>query len=81
MLLTTGGGLVGGDRLDVQVDGAGRARGAWSPPQAAEKVYRSLGRRLPGRRRICAVEAGGWLEWLPQETILFDGARLDAADA
>src|SRR6185436_7664715 len=23
-----------------------------------------------------AIEAGGWLEWLPQESILFNGARL-----
>ncbi|MFC7691124.1 urease accessory protein UreD [Paeniroseomonas aquatica] len=42
---------------------------------AAEKVYRSLG---PDSRieTTLSLGAGAWLEWLPQETILFDGARL-----
>jgi urease accessory protein len=73
-LVTTSGGLVGGDRLDVDIAVGAGAR-LLVVGQAAEKVYRSLG-------SDCAVEialdaaAGGWLEWLPQETILFEGARL-----
>jgi urease accessory protein len=43
--------------------------------QAAEKFYRSTG--ADTEMSIClTVGAGGWLEWLPQESILFNGARL-----
>ena len=44
--------------------------------QAAEKVYRSLGADCRVDVELSAA-AGSWLEWLPQETILFEGARLD----
>ena len=74
-LVTTSGGLVGGDRLEIAAavgDGA-RARIA---PQAAEKIYRSLGPPVVIEIALTAG-AGGWLEYLPLETILFDGARLD----
>lgn len=73
-LITTSGGIVGGDRLTVVVTaGAGARLRVY--PQAAEKVYRSLG---PDSRIAVTLkaEAGAWLEWLPQETILFEGARL-----
>jgi len=43
--------------------------------QAAEKVYRSTGADA-GVDISLSVDDAGWLEWLPQETILFDGARL-----
>lgn len=73
-LITTSGGIVGGDSLTIEVTaGAGSSLRVY--PQAAEKVYRSLG----ADSRIAVdlkAEAGAWLEWLPQETILFDGARL-----
>ncbi len=68
------GGLVGGDRLDIDVR-LGDGTRACMIGQAAEKIYRSLG-------ADCVVETGmhagrkSWLEYLPQETILFDGARL-----
>jgi len=68
------GGLVGGDRLDMRIELGNGAR-ATVIGQAAEKIYRSLG-------PDCIVETqlrgarGSWLEYLPQETILFDGARL-----
>ena len=75
VLLTTSGGLVGGDRLDVRVT-AGEGAAALVTPQAAEKVYRSTGADCRVAVRLTAG-AGSWLEWLPQETILFDGARLD----
>lgn len=75
VLLTTSGGLVGGDRMDVRV-AAGEGAAVLVTPQAAEKVYRSLG---PECRIRIDLAAGpeSWLEWLPQETILFEGARLD----
>ena len=73
-LLTTSGGLAGGDRLSMSIAARAGAR-AIATTAAAEKIYRSLG---PDSRIDIqlAVEAGGWLEYLPQETILFDGARL-----
>jgi len=73
-LVTTSGGLVGGDRLDVEAV-VGDNAAALVVGQAAEKVYRSLGADCPVTVTL-SVGAGGWLEWLPQETILFEGARL-----
>ncbi|MBK8209642.1 MAG: urease accessory protein UreD [Rhodospirillales bacterium] len=75
VLLTTSGGLVGGDRLDVRV-AAKEGAAILVTPQAAEKVYRSLGPDCRIDVRL-AADADSWLEWLPQETILFDGAHLD----
>jgi urease accessory protein len=68
------GGLVGGDRLDIGVTLEAGTR-ATVIGQAAEKVYRSLG---PDCVVETALSAGrdAWLEYLPQETILFDQARL-----
>ena len=68
------GGLVGGDRLDIAVtleDGAQ----ACLIGQAAEKIYRSLGPDCEVETELRAGN-GAWLEYLPQETILFDAARL-----
>jgi len=73
-LITTSGGIVGGDRLNVVIS-AGEGARLRVYPQAAEKVYRSLGADSHIAVNLRA-EAGAWLEWLPQETILFDGARL-----
>jgi urease accessory protein len=72
-LVTTSGGLVGGDEIDVSVD-AGPGSQGLVVAQAAEKIYRSTG---PDCRIDVSLHAGAesWLEWLPQETILFDGAR------
>jgi urease accessory protein len=75
VLVNTGGGIVGGDShtIDVEV-GAGAA--ALVTAQAAEKIYRSWG--PPARvTNSLRVGAGGRLEWLAQEAILFDGAKLD----
>jgi urease accessory protein len=46
--------------------------------QAAERFYRALAADAPSRLRTrLTVEAGAALEWLPQETILFDRCALD----
>lgn len=73
-LANVGGGLVGGDRSDVHVRLGAGAR-AMVTSQAAEKVYRSTGADC---RVTTHLEVGqdGWLEWCPQETILFDRSRL-----
>lgn len=68
------GGLVGGDRLDIAATLQPGTR-ATLIGQAAEKVYRSLGSDCVVETQLRAGD-GAWLEYLPQETILFDAARL-----
>jgi urease accessory protein len=70
------GGLAGGDALrqEVEVEAAGRATVSTA---AAEKVYRSLGATDTRIATRLALGSGAVLEWIPQETILFDGARLE----
>ena len=47
-----------------------------STTQTAERAY-DAGGGLPARVQVShQVGAGGWLDWLPQETILFQGAAL-----
>jgi urease accessory protein len=74
VILTTSGGLVAGDRLNIGVSLA-KGAAAHVTASAAEKIYRSLGPTTA----ICqslSVGAGAALEFLPLETILFDRARL-----
>lgn len=73
-LVTTSGGLVAGDRVDVRVRLAEGAA-AHVTASAAEKVYRSQGAETRVAQRF-AVAPGASLEFLPPETILFDAARL-----
>ncbi|HYM02279.1 MAG TPA: urease accessory protein UreD [Stellaceae bacterium] len=73
-LLTTSGGLTGGDRLRIDVSAGSNAAAAVTTA-AAEKLYRSLGPDTCIDIAL-SLEEGAWLEWLPQETILFDRARL-----
>lgn len=73
-LVTTSGGLVGGDRMSLDM-GVGPGAAAIAMAQAAEKIYRSTGDDCLVDVNLSA-EDGAWLEYLPQETILFDGARL-----
>ena len=76
-LVTTSGGLAGGDRLELDVL-AGPGAGALILASAAEKVYRSQDADTRVAVHLRA-EAGAALEYLPQETILFEGARLRRA--
>jgi urease accessory protein len=74
VLVTTSGGLVAGDELDIDIRAEPGAAGLLMP-QAAEKIYRSDAADCRISVRLSAG-ADSWLEWLPQETILFQGARL-----
>jgi urease accessory protein len=74
VIVNTGGGMTGGDRFAIEIalgEGARLTVGT----AAAEKIYRSIGPDAELTVRL-DVAAGGRLAWLPQETILFDGARL-----
>jgi urease accessory protein len=74
VLLNTAGGLAGGDFLRWEAV-AGRETALRVTTQAAERVYRSAGGESRVETRLRA-DARSDLEWLPQETILFDGSRL-----
>jgi urease accessory protein len=76
VLLTTSGGLTGGDRTRVTVAVGAEAR-ATVTTQAAEKIYRALPMSGDALVQVeMRVERGAWAEWLAQETIVFDGSRL-----
>jgi urease accessory protein len=74
VLVITSGGLTGGDRLRIAV-GAEAGASLSVAGQAAEKLYRSSGADCRISVDLSAA-AGARLEYIPQETILFDGARL-----
>lgn len=74
VLLNTAGGLAGGDCLRWT---ASAGRDAWLriTTQTAERVYRSSSGDAVVKTCLRA-DAGATIEWLPQETILFDRSRL-----
>lgn len=74
VFVNTAGGIAGGDRFDVAISAAEGAR-LTVTTAAAEKVYRATA--APARLEISLkAESGARLAWLPQETILFDRARI-----
>jgi urease accessory protein len=74
VFVNTAGGVAGGDRFDIDIATGEGSRLAVTTA-AAEKIYRAQG---PAARLNIALkaEAGSHLSWLPQETILFDRARV-----
>ncbi len=76
VLLNTAGGVAGGDRLALQI-GAKRGASATITTQAAERFYRALPGSTAQVTTTLTVAADAAMEWLPQETILFDGCALD----
>jgi len=64
------GGIAGGDELELSAT-VGEKAGALLTTPGAAKWYRSAG---PWARQRLSFEVEGVLEWLPQETIVFDGA-------
>ena len=74
-IINTAGGLTGGDSLNQKVAWRPGARATITTP-SAEKIYRSA----KGWSRVAVRLSVGrdcLAEWLPQETIVFDGAKLD----
>lgn len=77
VMLNTSGGVAGGDRLEGAFELREAAR-ATITGQAAERFYRALpGSDAAFVRNRLGVAAGACLEWLPQETLLFDRCALD----
>lgn len=79
VLINTGGGLTGGDSSQAIIRAAPSAQLVVTT-QAAEKVYRSDG-ALTRIAVDLAAEAGASLAWMPQATIVFDGARMERSIA
>lgn len=74
VIVNTAGGLACGDDMAVEA-GIGAGAALVLSTTAAEKAYRSTGGTTRVATRL-AVGPGGSVEWLPQETILYDRARL-----
>ncbi|OKO79661.1 urease accessory protein UreD [Bradyrhizobium sp. NAS96.2] len=74
MFVNTAGGIAGGDRFEIAIT-AGEGARLTLTTAAAEKVYRAPG--AAARLDIALkIANGAHLSWLPQETILFDRARI-----
>lgn len=77
VFLNTSGGMTGGDRLSYALD-LGPGCRVTATTQTAERAYRSA----EGVAQVTVahvVSPGAHLDWLPQETILFDGSALERA--
>lgn len=74
VLVNTAGGVAGGDRFDIAIS-AGEGAGLTLTTAAAEKVYRAPGAAAQLDISLKAA-SGARLAWLPQETILFNGAKI-----
>ena len=74
VIVNTGGGVAGGDRVTFSVSAGAGARAAITTA-TAERIYRSTGAAAEFDVRLAAA-CDATLAWLPQATILFSQARL-----
>ncbi len=75
IIVNTAGGITGGDRFDISAH-VGRNSALSLTTQAAERAYRAQPGETGQVTTTLTVEEGGHLNWLPQETILFNGCGL-----
>ncbi len=71
------GGIVGGDQLSLCINAEQHSHALITTP-AAGKFYRSAGEQAVQTVSIKVAE-GAAVEWLPQETIIYQGAQLRSA--
>ena len=76
VLVNTAGGITGGDRFEVTAR-AGADTVLTLTTQAAERAYRAAPGETGRLDTRIRVEAGARVNWLPQETILFDGCAFE----
>lgn len=76
VFLNTAGGLTGGDRMQIDVAAETGAHVVLSS-QAAERAYRAQPGQIAHSNVALDVGPDGRIDWLPQETILFDHAALN----
>lgn len=74
VVINTGGGVAGGDRIELGFI-AETGADVLITTQSAERVYRALAGSQAHTTVSLSADAGARLVWLPQETILYDGAR------
>ncbi|WP_415220377.1 urease accessory protein UreD [Pseudophaeobacter arcticus] len=75
VLINTAGGITGGD--DMRINAAVGANAALTlTSQTAERAYRAQPGEVGQLQTKLSVAAGGHVNWLPQETILFQGCAL-----
>ncbi|HWA80793.1 MAG TPA: urease accessory protein UreD [Acetobacteraceae bacterium] len=79
VLINSSGGVAPGDRLEISID-LEKDAAVTIASQAAERFYRAAPKSPPAHlRHHLSVGSGAALEWLPQESILFDRSALDRA--
>jgi urease accessory protein len=71
-ILHTAGGIVGGDKLEIEIELQPQSR-AVITTAAAGKIYGSNG-NVASQSIVQNISDNACLEWLPQETIIFDRA-------
>ncbi|WP_341366951.1 urease accessory protein UreD [Yoonia sp. BS5-3] len=76
VFLNTAGGLTGGDRMQIDIQAQADAHVIVSS-QAAERAYRAQPNQIAQSEVRLQAAPGGRIDWLPQETILFDQAALN----
>ncbi|MBO0710207.1 MAG: urease accessory protein UreD [Acetobacteraceae bacterium] len=77
VMLNSAGGIASGDSLSMTLAANAGAR-VTAATQSAERVYRALPGDNPAQvRNGIAIGGGAAVEWLPQETILFNACALD----
>ena len=76
LMLTTSGGIAGGDRLRIEIGWQENTR-ATVTTGAAEKIYRAGPSQAARIDTSLNVAKDAHAEWLPQETILFRQSRLE----
>lgn len=74
VIVNTGGGMAGGDHVTLDLD-VGDHANVTVTTQSAEKLYRAED-EISNIGLHLRVGPGGCLSWLPQEMIMFSGARL-----
>ncbi len=74
VMVNTAGGITGGDRFNVSATALERGK-ITVTTQAAERAYRAQPGETGRMETRLEVASGAELNWLPQETILFDGCR------
>ncbi|MDB9971340.1 urease accessory protein UreD [Alphaproteobacteria bacterium] len=73
-LVNTSGGVVSGDKHNVKINVNNSKVMIFS--QSAEKIYKSVNDIEATINNEIIVGKNSWLEWLPQETILFEKSKL-----
>lgn len=76
VLLNTAGGVTGGDQFTFSAHAA-PATTLTLTTQACERAYKAQAGQVGRLRNRLKIASGARVNWLPQETILFNGSALD----